>query len=635
MTYDSTWVNQADLNTGTVSAGTPTLDEHIGNKGYTDTLVAETSGAIIQSGITIASEWRFSTETSAVDPGNARFRLNNATQNLSTALYVDDVNRQGLDMGLLISRLNEGDIIFIQERDDSDRALLFEVSASASDNTGWWTIPIQNGEGTGTPLLNNANCAFIFQYSGAPIVHSGLDGLTSPADDHTQYAHTDSRRAFTNVTSASAIHFNNTATPAYDEGVVSWDSGDHTLKIFNDVSAMAIQVGQETVLPIRNETGSQIDDGTVLYLSGVTVSQGSPRLLVGLAKADDSLTLINPCVATHDIPASADGYATQYGFVRDIDTSGFIAGVPLFVSPVSAGQMVQSAPLSPYRQAIVGLPMNSDATSGALFVNPALIADKTQVIVYTLPIAGVTDTEVELTGSIRTVSSGETTTVTADWAVSNQHAFLLVNSITGSGTVTISGASLSESTAVPVQPDSETLTVATTGYYQTSKKWWEVTDIVIPAGISAINYDYGVVGYPDLGNRDFVILGYRCEAYAAGVSPDFRLRILKVQDDGSKKMSIVPVEDIGVDANAAVNHIVDHIRTGGDDRSFDPDVGSIWLNDTQLVFKQLDFNNYFSGNENRFESESKDEGYVIRIEGEGGGISNVDFIIIHLYFQIL
>jgi hypothetical protein len=697
--------------------GTPTSFKVSGQKiadlgqAYTDTAIQAASASIVQTGVTIASEWRFSSATDATDPGNGKFKLNNATQNLSTAMYVDDLNRQGVDMGLLISRLNTGDIIYIQERDDSSKALLFEVSASATDNVGWWTIPLQNGQGSGESIINNKNCAFIFQYSGAPVVHSGLTGLS--ADDHTQYMPTDASRAFSNpvsgatptkdahlttklytdtqsqlasanaltqanlytdtqsqLASANALTQANTysesasanalvqankyadalptsaadafqlttglSAPNWKEGLLSWDDGDHTLRLFNDVSAMAIQVGQETILPVRNETGATIPDGTPVYLSGVTISQGKPRLLIGLAKSDNSLTLINPSVATHSIANNTDGYCTQYGFVRDIDTSGFIAGVPLYVSPVSAGQLTQTLPLSPNRQAIIGLPMNSHATSGALFVNPALLSDKTQVIVYTLPLTGVTDSTVDLTGSLRTEAAGATTTVAADWAVSNQHAFILVNSITGSGTITISGASLSESTAVPVSPDFEEIPgVSATGYYQTSKKWWEVTDIVIPGGISAINFDYGVVGYPDLGNRDFVILGYRCEAFAAGVSPDFRLIIEKIQDDGNKKMSVVIVEDIGVDSGAAGNQIVDHIRTGADERSYDPAVSSIWDNDTQIVFKQLDFNTYFSSNENRFNAEDNDEGYLIRIEGEGGGISNVDFIIIHLYFQII
>ena len=278
-------------------------------------------------------------------------------------------------------------------------------------------------------------------------------------------AYIDSRSAFTNVTSAASVHLDLSATPAWDEGVLSWDGEDHTLKLFNDVSAMAIQVGQEMVLPIRNETGSQIDDGTPLYISGVTISQGQPRILVGLAKADDALTLINPTVATHDIPNNTDGYGTLTGFVRDVDTSAFIAGVPLFVSPVSAGVMTQTPPLSPDRQAIIGVPINSHATSGSLFVNPALLADKTQVIVYTLPLQGVLDNVVPLTGSLRLQDTGQTGTVTDEWALSNQHFWMNVNSITGSGTVTISGSSLSESTAVVVEGDTETISVSTTGAY--------------------------------------------------------------------------------------------------------------------------------------------------------------------------
>jgi len=449
-------------------------------------------------------------------------------------------------------------------------------------------------------------------------------------------AYIDSRTAFTNVTSGAAFHLAHpVAAPPYDEGTLSWDGEDHTLRIFNDVSAMAIQVGQETVLPIRNETGSQIDDGTPLYISGVTISEGQPRILVGLAKADDSLTLINPTVATHDIPDNTDGYGTLTGFVRDIDTSAFIAGVPLFVSPVSAGVMTQTPPLSPDRQAIIGVPMNSHATSGSLFVNPALLADKTQVIVYTMPLTGVVDDVVPLTGSLRLEDTGATGSVASEWALSNQHFWMNVNSITGSGTVTISGSSLSESTAVVVEGDTETMTVSTTGGYQSDKKWWEIGNIDIPVGISAINYDYGEVGYVDLGNRDFAILGYRCEAVSAADNADFNLIIQKVKDNGSKKAEIVTLEDIGIDSEGGGDEISDNLRTGADDRSFDPKSGTIWPNNAQMVFKQLDFKDYFQNDEFKCLAENNAEGYIIRIEGQGGGISKVDFIIIHVYFQIL
>ena len=54
-----------------------------------------------------------------------------------------------------------------------------------------------------------------------------------------------------------------------------------------------------------------------------------------------------------------------------------------------------------------------------------------------------------------------------------------------------------------------------------------------------------------------------------------------------------------------------------------------------MVFKQLDFKDYFQNDEFKFLAEDNAEGYIIRISGQGGGISQVDFIVIHVYFQIL
>ena len=206
------------------------------------------------------------------------------------------------------------------------------------------------------------------------------------------------------------------------------------------------------------------------------------------------------------------------------------------------------------------------------------------------------------------------------------------------GDIVITGTSLNEGTAVPSAGDTETMTIDTsTGqYYQTHKKWWEITNIDVTSGtIVNIDYNYGVVGYPDLGNRDFKIEGYRIDAYPDNNSADFKILIYKVQDDGNNKMSLVLLEDLGVDSGSAANQIIDGIRTGADDRSYNPVVGNIWLDNTTLTFKQLDFDSYFQNDENIFESGTKDEGFIIRIGGAPTpGISNLDFISIVILYQI-
>ncbi len=391
--------------------------------------------AYVADNITITAEWKFSTSTTEADPGNNRFRLNNATQENSTFIYIDDLSKQGVDMGNLINKLKSGDLIYIQEKSDSSRAILFTVNGDTEDQTGWWKIPITGGEESLDDLRNNKDCAFIMYYSGVP---------------------------------------------------------------------------------------------------------------------------------------------------QEIDV--------------------------------------------------------VQTKVYTSPLTGVVDSLFPMVGARREVDNGETGDVTVDFPVSNQHAYIYVNSITTGGDIVITGTTLNEGTAVPSAGQTETLTVdtSTAQYYQTHKKWWEITNIDITGGtIVSINYDYGIVGYPDMGNRNFKLLGYRCDAYSSSAIADFAIVIEKIQDDGSGKMSVVPIEDMGVDSGSAGDQIIDGIRTGADDRTYNPAVGNIWENNTSLVFKMLDFETYFSSDENIFESATKDEGYIIRIIGAPtGGISGVDFISLELFYKI-
>jgi len=219
--------------------------------------------------------------------------------------------------------------------------------------------------------------------------------------------------------------------------------------------------------------------------------------------------------------------------------------------------------------------------------------------------------------------------------------FVPLTTITTGGDIVITGASIDETSGVVTSGDTETITVDTTAsqHYQSSKKWWEITNIDVSSGtIVSIDYDICVIGYYDSGNTDFKIKGYRVDAYSqsSGDTSDFSFLITKVKDDGGGKMSFVTLEDIGVDSGNGTDQIIDNVRTGGADRSFNPAVGNIWLNNTHLAFKQGDFDSYFSSGENDFESSTKDEGYILSLEGApAGGITGVDFITIRIDFELI
>lgn len=239
-----------------------------------------------------------------------------------------------------------------------------------------------------------------------------------------------------------------------------------------------------------------------------------------------------------------------------------------------------------------------------------------------------------LTGIDREILAGETTTYTTPVGLQNNHLSIVVNSIDGAGgVVTVSGTSIDEKTSIPNPTATEDITMdGTTGQtYQTSLKWLSISEVGVtgPSGPSSINYDLRVLGYTDIGNRDFNIDGYRAEITAAGSKANVNLKIVKIQNDGSGKFSMVNIEDISIEDNgSAPGFITDNIRSGAYDRSYTGPAGdtgfSLWPNGSEFVLKQGDFNEYFplvgATSTNIINNTTiGDEGILIKLESDSIG----------------
>ncbi len=431
----------------------------------------------------------------------------------------------------------------------------------------------------------------------------------------------------------SLVQFDTTVgTPPHQEGLVYWDSDAKTISIMTDIGEVVLQVGQEFHARAINNSGAEIGNGCVVYITG---ANGSGLPTIAEAMSDDAATSSVLGMATEAIANGATGIVSIHGLVRDIDTSSFSAGDAVYLSSTTPGAVVNTIPNSPNFTVVIGTVLTSNADTGVILVDitqAAIVSGTLQSKIYSLPLRGALDSSFNITGELRDVATGETGDYATAFPVSNNHVYLYVNTITGTGDVTIAGTSLSESSAVPVESDTEVLTLdtSTSQYWQTTKKWLEVTSIDIPPGISAIDYDIGVVGYSDFGNTDYKIVGYRIDSMAQGTSAELRFRLIKVEDDGNGKMSVTDLEDIRVDVTLT-DQITDYLRTGGDDRTYEPGVASIWLNNTTFVFKQGDFDTYFTSDENHFESSTKDEGFILRIEGA----NHADFLTLRLDYQLL
>ena len=177
---------------------------------------------------------------------------------------------------------------------------------------------------------------------------------------------TDIGSTTTNPIGTPRIDYTTTYTPTGSEPVGStyWNSTDETvdIKMPDDIT---LQIGQETQIKVRNNTGSTILNGQAVYISG---SLGN-RPTVALARGDAHSTAIVIGVATQDIPNNTDGKITTQGYVRNIDTSAFTEGDMLWLSKTVAGGFVNTEPAVPHHSSVVATVTRSHGVQGTILVN--------------------------------------------------------------------------------------------------------------------------------------------------------------------------------------------------------------------------------------------------------------------------
>jgi hypothetical protein len=163
-----------------------------------------------------------------------------------------------------------------------------------------------------------------------------------------------------------------TYIPVQQEGLVFWDSDDHTLGVglSKDVT---LQVGEETLLRVCAK--EYIPNGGVIYStteSYVNLTNSTHRQIVGLAIADGTSLRSTICgVATEEIPSGSVGFACLIGDIHGMDTSTLTQGAVAYLSTTASGSLTTTRPTPPYEQVYVGVCTYKDATNGIITVNIA------------------------------------------------------------------------------------------------------------------------------------------------------------------------------------------------------------------------------------------------------------------------
>lgn len=168
-------------------------------------------------------------------------------------------------------------------------------------------------------------------------------------------------------TGIDSITFDGVSSPAYAAGKLVYDTDNEALTFFNNESDVSLQIGQETWIRVRNETGSTIDNGKAVYVDGN--HPGTQLPTIALARANSNTTAGCIGLTTHAIENNSIGYVTAIGVVHGLNTSGFSNGDSLYLSAATAGEITATPPSGAGEYHIkIGIVTRASAGSGAIAV---------------------------------------------------------------------------------------------------------------------------------------------------------------------------------------------------------------------------------------------------------------------------
>ena len=151
-----------------------------------------------------------------------------------------------------------------------------------------------------------------------------------------------SNATLTSDTVSNNLQFTPIAAPTYSEGDVWYDSTEKSLAFYNDSSALAVHVGQDLIVKVINNTGTTIPNGSPVYITSTSSGQTYPN--VALARADVAATSSIIGLTNGAIANGVIGYVTSQGTIDNVNTGTFTVGQALYLSPYSAGQIMNTVP---------------------------------------------------------------------------------------------------------------------------------------------------------------------------------------------------------------------------------------------------------------------------------------------------
>jgi hypothetical protein len=275
------------------------------------------------------------------------------------------------------------------------------------------------------------------------------------------------------------LKFRLDAGVSVEQGEMGWNADEETTDTgLNDAT---LQNGLETFFHVKNNTGSTLRDGRPMMAAG---TDGATGLIfaVPMDGTDNSNAKYMGGLATSDILPGAVGKVTNFGKVRDTDTTGgesfggletWIDGDLLFIDPANIGYLTNVEPEPPAIYMPVALVLFAHVSLGTLITRITPIDESvlrtTRMSLTTYSPAPTRNAQESIHGNldpITTAADVNAAPVVLDVTIGpdyGQGKMVIVNNgVAETGVITIEGTSIDRDTGELTLGDTETIIIDAT-----------------------------------------------------------------------------------------------------------------------------------------------------------------------------
>jgi hypothetical protein len=157
-----------------------------------------------------------------------------------------------------------------------------------------------------------------------------------------------------------------------------WNNTDGTLDLGLKGGNVTLQIGQEQVVRVVNKTGANLLESEYKAVRIRRVDEGGAqgqRLAIVLAQANNDDNSVDTLgLVTENINVNEEGFITNSGLVRGINTTGtlqgetWVDGDPLYLSPTTPGSITKVKPQAPQHTVTIGYVVYAHVNNGKIFV---------------------------------------------------------------------------------------------------------------------------------------------------------------------------------------------------------------------------------------------------------------------------